>query len=428
MIDADLLVVHASPLVTGGEETGPKAGAAMLDLGEIRDGALAVVDGKVAWVGRSTAAAQAVRLRPGGTRLDATGLLVAPGFVDPHTHFLHAGSREDEFALRLAGRTYLEIAAAGGGIKSTVKATRGADDATLERLLERRLDRSLLDGTTTVEVKVSYGLNVDEDLRGLEIVGRVASRHPVRVIPTWMGAHEFPEEYQDRREEYVDELVRRTPEVARQGIARFVDVFCEEGVFTPAQARRVLEAARGAGLGLKVHADEFGPSGGSRVAAEMAVTSADHLHGAPPESLEPMRAAGVVPVLLPGTAFFLRMKQFAPARAMVEAGLPIALATDSNPGSCTTESMPLIMTIGCLQLGLQPEEAFTAATVNAAAALGLAAEAGRLSPGQAADFQLLEAPGVRYLAYHFGRPHLRAVYRAGVRVVEDGRRCGPAGD
>jgi imidazolonepropionase len=420
MIEADLIVEHASPLVTGGPGTGVKTGADLLDLGEIADGAFAAADGVIVWVGASGDVDRSVNLRFGGERVDARGRLVTPGFVDPHTHFLHAGSRENEFAMRLAGKTYQEIAAAGGGIRSSVRATRAASSEELARLLERRLDRALADGTTTVEVKVSYGLDVEQDLRGLEVVRDVAARHPVRVVATWMGAHEFPDEYRERRDDYVDMLVAAAPRVADQGIADFCDIFCEDGVFTPDQSRRILTAAGEAGLGLKIHADEFGPSGGSDVAIELGATSADHLHGMPVANLERMREAGVVPVLLPGTAFFLRMTQHAPARAMIDAGLPIALATDCNPGSCTTESMPLIVTLACLQFGLQPAEAFAAATVNAAGALELQDRIGRLARGYAADFQILEAPNVQYIAYHFGRSHVREVWVGGKRGVGRG--------
>jgi imidazolonepropionase len=278
-----------------------------------------------------------------------------------------------------------------------------------------------LDGVTTAEIKVSYGLSLEHDLKGLGVLGRLSADHPVRVVPTYMGAHEFPDDYRDRRDDYVQNVIDGMPAVARQGIAKFCDVFCEDGVFTPDQTRRILSAAREAGLGLKVHADEFGPSGGSDVAIELRATSADHLHAMPAANLAPMKAAGVIPVLLPATAFFLRLNHHAPARAMIDAGLPIALATDGNPGSSMTESMPLVMTIACLQFGLEPEEAFTAATVNAAAAVGLADSVGRLLPGYTADFQILEAPNVKYLAYHFGRSHVRSVYVAGRKVVEDGR-------
>jgi imidazolonepropionase len=420
-VEADLLVVHATPLVTNGPGKGTKTGEALRDLGEIPDGALAVKDGRVAWVGTTAESAAAVALKSDGARIDATGCVVAPGFVDPHTHLLHAGSRENEFAMRLAGKTYQEIAAAGGGIRSSVRATRTASREELRAAMKRRLDRALLDGTTTIEVKVSYGLNLEQDLKGLEVVGALAEEHPVRIVPTYMGAHEFPDEFRVRRDDYVKELIRGLPEVARQGIARFCDVFCEEGVFTPDQSRAILEAAAAAGLALKVHADEFGASGGSDVAIELGATSADHLHGVPERNLPRLGEAGVIPVLLPGTAFFLRLSQHAPARRMIDEGLPVALATDCNPGSCPTESMPFIQTIACIQFGLQPEEAFSAATVNAAAALRLESEVGRLTPGYSADFQVLEVPGARYLAYHFGRGHVRDVYVRGRCAVAEGR-------
>jgi imidazolonepropionase len=357
-------------------------------------------------------------------RFDEPGRLILPGFVDPHTHFLFGGDRSAEFGMRLTGRTYQEIAAAGGGIRSTVRATRAASDDELAEALVRRLDRALLDGTTTCEVKVSYGLSIEEDLRGLAIVDRVARTHPVRVVPTWMGAHEFPDEYRDDREAWVDRLCAGAREIAAQGIARFADVFCEEGVFTPAQSRRILEAAGEAGLALKVHADEFGPSGGSDVAIEVGAVSADHLHCLPAANIPRLKAAGVVPVALPGTAFFLRLPSQAPVRAMLTEGLPVAIATDGNPGSNMTESMPMMMTLACLQYGMTPAEAFEAATVNAARAIGMGREVGRLEPGCYADFQVVDVPSIDHLAYHYGRSHVRSVWIGGKKVVEDGRRVG----
>lgn len=423
MIEADLLVTGAAQLVTNGAGKGPKSGPALLDPGLIPDGALAARGGTVVWVGTTAEAATAVRLAPDGQAVDARGAVVAPGFVDPHTHYLFAGSRENEFGLRLAGKTYQEIAAAGGGIRSTVTATRAASSEQLALNLTHHLNRALLDGATTVEVKVSYGLDLEQDLRGLEVVGRVAETHPVRVVATYMGAHEFPDAYRERRDEYVDLVISGLPRVAAQGVARFCDIFCEEGVFTPEQSTRLLVAARAAGLGLKIHADEFAASGGSDTAIAVGATSADHLHCLPERNLAGLKEAGVIPVCLPATSFFLRMKQQAPARAIIDAGLPIAIATDGNPGSAMTESMPLAVTLACLQYGLQPEEAFAAATINAAAALRLADRVGRLVPGYAADFQVLEIPNLRYLPYHFGRSHARDVYCRGRRVVGDGVLC-----
>jgi imidazolonepropionase len=357
-------------------------------------------------------------------RFDEPGRLILPGFVDSHTHFLFGGDRSREFGMRLTGRTYQEIAAAGGGIRNTVRATRAATDDELAEGLVSRLDRALLDGTTTCEVKVSYGLSIDEDLRGLAIVDRVARTHPMRIVPTWMGAHEFPAEFRDDREVWVARLCAGAKAIADQGIARFADVFCEEGVFTPEQSRRILEAAGDAGLKLKIHADEFGPSGGSDVAIAVGATSADHLHCLPAANIPRLKEAGVVPVALPGTAFFLRLASQAPVRAMLDAGLPVAIATDGNPGSNMTESMPMMMTLACLQYGMTPEEAFEAATVNAARALGRHADVGRLDPGCYADFQVVDVPSIDHLAYHYGRSHVRSVWIGGRKVVDEGRRVG----
>ena len=355
-------------------------------------------------------------------RFDEPGRLILPGFVDPHTHFLFGGDRSREFGMRLTGKTYLEIAAAGGGIRNTVRATRAASDEELAAGLIRRLDRALLDGTTTCEVKVSYGLSIDEDLRGLAIVDRVAKTHPVRIVPTWMGAHDFPTEFREDREAWVGRLCAGAKEIAAQGIARFADVFCEEGAFTPEQSRRILDAAGEAGLKLKVHADEFGPSGGSDLAIAVGAVSADHLHCLPLENIPKLKAAGVVPVALPGTAFFLRLSSQAPVRAMLDAGLPVAIATDGNPGSNMTESMPMMLTLACLQYGMTPVEAFEAATVNAARAIGMESDVGRMEPGYYADFQVVEVPSIDHLAYHYGRSHVRSVWIGGRKVVDEGRR------
>ena len=354
-------------------------------------------------------------------RFDEPGRMILPGFVDPHTHFFFGGDRAREFGLRLSGKSYQEIAAAGGGIRSTVKATRAASDEELAAALIRHLDRALLDGTTTVEVKVSYGLDIDEDLRGLRIVDEVSRRHPVRIVPTWMGAHEFPDEYKHDHDGWVTRLCEGTSEIAAQGIARFCDVFCEVGLFTPAQSRRILEAAAAAGLKLKIHADEFGPSGGSEVAIDLKATSADHLHCLPLENILRLKAAGVVPVALPGTSFFLRLPSQAPVRQMIDQGLPVAIATDGNPGSNMTESMPMMVTLACLQYGITPTEAFEAATTNAARAIGMENEVGRLEGGYFADFQVVEVQSLDHLAYHYGHSHVRAVYIGGKKVVDDGR-------
>jgi imidazolonepropionase len=411
----DLLVTGIGELCRMGPDPGPQAGPAQKDVGAVVDAALAIKDGAI-----TAAGPRADVLRDAGKparTLDLGGALVLPGWVDAHTHLLFAATREDEFAMRIQGRTYQEIAAAGGGIHSSVRHFRETPDEAILARARRNLDLALSLGTTTMEVKSGYGLDVDQELRALRLIRRLREEHPVDVVPTFLGAHEIPAEWKDDRGGYV-KLVAGTmiPRVAAEGLAEFCDVFCEEGVFTPSESRAVLEAARTHGMKLKLHADEFGDTGGSRLAAELGAVSADHLHGTPPEAARALAAAGVVGVLLPGTSFFLNLAEKAPARRMVEAGLALAVASDFNPGSSMSQSMPLMVTLAAVQLGLDPEEALVAATVNGAAALARADRIGRLRPGYRADFQVLGVPSRRIVPYHYGVSHVRAVFRSGEQV------------
>ncbi len=412
----DLLVTGIGELCRMGPGPGPQAGPAQGDVGAVSGAALAVAGGKIVAAGPRDDV-----LRAAGNPeriLDVGGAVVLPGWVDAHTHLLFAGTREDEFAMRIQGRTYQEIAAAGGGIHASVRHFREAtDEAILERA-RKNLDLALALGTTTMEVKSGYGLGVDEELRALRLIRRLKDEHSVDVVPTFLGAHEIPAEWKHDRAGYV-KLVAGTmiPRVAEAGLAEFTDVFCEEGVFTPAESRVVLEAARAHGMKLKLHADEFGDTGGSRLAAELGAVSADHLHGTPPEAARALAAAGTVGVLLPGTSFFLNLAAKAPARRMVEARLPLAVATDFNPGSSMSQSMPLMVTLAAVALRLDPEEALVAATANGAAALARADRVGRLRPGYRADFQVLDVPSHRILPYHYGVSHVRAVFREGRQVA-----------
>jgi imidazolonepropionase len=347
---------------------------------------------------------------------DAGGALVLPGWVDAHTHLLFAGTREDEFAMRAAGRSYAEIAAAGGGIHSSVRRFRETPDETILAGARRYLDQALALGTTTMEVKSGYGLSTDEELRALRLVKTLAGTHPVKIVPTFLGAHEIPRGVE--RAAYVRAVVEEMlPRVAAERLAEFCDVFCEQGVFTPEESARVLEAARALGLGLKLHADEFGDTGGSRLAARLGAVSADHLHATPLDAIRALAAAGVVGVLLPGTSFFLDLPAKARARDMVGEGLPVAVASDFNPGSCMSQSMPLMVSLACVQLRLSPAEALVAATANGAAALGRGSRVGHLRPGWEADFQILDLPRHALVPYHFGVSHVRAVFRDGRQVA-----------
>ncbi len=351
---------------------------------------------------------------PGVERLDGRGGTLVPGFVDPHTHLPWAGSREEEFAARLAGKTYQEIAAAGGGILSTVAATRRASEEELVENVRRRLDLMLACGTTTAEAKSGYGLALDAEMKQLRAIARAAAAHPVDLVPTLLAAHEVPAEHRGERGRYVDIVCREiVPAVAESGLARFCDVFCEEGVFSAEESRRVLAAGAAAGLLPRLHADEFADSGGARLAAELGALSADHLMAVSAPGIEALAAAGVTAVLLPGTSFFLMKDRYAPARRLIAAGVPVALATDCNPGSSYTESMPMIVTLAVLKLGLSIEESLTAATLNAACSLALGEEIGSVEEGKRADLLLLAAPNLLHLVYHYGVNPVAAVVKGG---------------
>jgi len=411
----DLLLTGIGVLARMGEGAEPQGGPTQGDLSSVEGAALAVADGVIVAAGPEAEVRAAAG--PPRVHVSAEGRTVLPGWVDSHTHLLFGGTREDEFALRIAGRTYQEIAREGGGIQASVRHFRAASDEDLLARAHRNLDLALALGTTTMEIKSGYGLSVEEELRALRLVGTLRESHPIDIVPTFLGAHEIPFDRREDRAGYVREIVEEMiPRVAEEGLAEFCDVFCEEGVYTVEESRAVLEAARAHGLRLKVHADEFGDTGGSRLAAELRAVSADHLHGMPPERAHVLAEAGVVAVLLPGTSFFLRLPDAAPARAMVDAGLPLAVATDLNPGSSMSQSMPLMVTLACLELGLSPEEALVAATSGGAAALGRVSRVGRLRPGFRADFQVLDLPGPRLVPYHYGVSHVRAVFRAGHQV------------
>ncbi len=408
----DLLIHSAGQLLTIASE-GPKVGPAMSDLGLIEDGALAIKDGHIALVGRSGKVRAQVEAKE---ELDASGKVVTPGFVDPHTHLVFAGSRVEEFEMRLKGAIYLEIMAAGGGIMSTVRATRSAN---LEELLaqsRQRLDRMLAHGTTTAEVKTGYGLNTAQELKMSQAIKGLDETHSVDLVATFLGAHALPQEYKGRSEEYMEMVVKEMlPQAAKEG-ACFCDVFCDEGAFTLAQSRRVLEAAKAWGLGLKIHADEFKTLGGAALAAELGATSADHLICTPEEELRLLAEAGTIAVLLPGTPFGLGEERYAPARRMIELGLPVALGTDLNPGTCWCESMQFVIALAARKMGMTSAQAIVASTLNAAYALGKGAEVGSLEGGKRADILILETSDYRHLAYRFGGNLVARVFKGGQPV------------
>ena len=352
--------------------------------------------------------------------LEAAGGTVLPGFVDPHTHLPFAGYREGEFDRRLAGESYAQIAASGGGIVATVAATRNATSGELLGLTLRRLDRQLLCGTTTTEAKSGYGLDLETELKQLRVLKEAGQRHPVEIVPTAMPGHEVPPEWRHDPDGYVDVVVREIyPAIADEHLAEQVDVFCERGVFTPDQTRRLLVDAKRFGWRIHLHADELCDLGGAALAAEIGAAAASHLLHASREGIAAMAHAGVIAVALPGVSFFLR-DRFAPVRDLVKAGVPVAVATDCNPGSSHTESIPAMIALACLGAGLSSEEALVAATLNAAAALGRADRRGSVEAGKQADLVVLDAPSPKHLVYHFGVNLVRHVVKAGEIVVRDG--------
>ncbi len=360
-------------------------------------------------------------------RLDAGGGAVTPGLVDPHTHLLFAGSRERELQLRQRGAGYLEILEAGGGILSTVAATRAADDEALTAHGRRWLDEMLGHGATTVEIKSGYGLDLPTELRLIEVAWRLGQEGPTDVVPTYLGAHAVPPEFRarpDGTEAYVRSILEeQLPGIAAHGRARFCDVFCERGVFDADQSRRILEAAAAYGMRPRLHADELAPSGGAELAAELRAASADHLAAPSEAGIEALAAAAatdhpVVAVLLPATTWFLMSDHFAPARRLIERGVPVALATDFNPGTSPNPSLPLVMTVACLELGLTPDEALAAVTINAAFSLGVADDVGSLEAGKQADIVIWNVPTTEQIPYWVGASLVRTVIKRGRIVVE----------
>ncbi len=413
----DLLIHHLSEVATP-EGSAPRRGADQARIRRISGAEVVCRDGRIAFVGSPEERRRQFGELPEAERLDGRGGTLIPGFVDPHTHLPWAGSREEEFAARLAGKTYQEIAAAGGGILSTVAATRRAPEEELVANVLRRMDQMLAWGTTTAEAKSGYGLNQEDELKQLRAIREASGRHPVDLVPTLLAAHEVPPEYRggdgSGRRRWVDQICDEiVPATAAAGLARFCDVFCEHGVFSAAESRQILAAGVRHGLLPRLHADEFVDSGGAELAAELGAFSADHLMAVSPAGVEALAGSGVTAVLLPGTSFFLRKHVYAPARRLVESGVPVALATDCNPGSSFTESMPMVVVLAVFELGLTVEESLTAATLNSACCLGLGGEVGSIETGKRADLVLLDAPNLLHLVYHYGINPVAAVVKGG---------------
>ena len=396
-----LLLSNIRQLVTvrsGGKPT--KTGRDMRELGILENASVLIENGIITWIGNGADFTNT--LLPDADTLDASSFVALPGFVDAHTHAVFAGSRENEFAMRSEGKTYQEIASRGGGILSTVTATRATTKKELKKSASRRLDAMMKHGTTTVEIKSGYGLSEESEIKMLEAITELADEHFMTIRSTFLGAHALPPEFRDRRDEYIDLLCNRMmPYIVKRKLAQFCDVFCEVGYFSVEESRQILEKARANGLGQKLHSEEFNAIGGAQLAAELQAISVDHLEHIPDDAIAALKQGGTVAVLLPGVSFFLR-NPYAPARKLIDAGVPVAIATDFNPGSCMSFSMPLMMTIACTQMSMTPEEAITASTLNAAAAIGVSDQVGSIEIGKRADIILYDIPDYRYLAYHFG--------------------------
>jgi len=412
MTKADILLKNASQVLTlAGDNNHPRRGQEMLDLGIIENGSVWISHGQIIAVGKfDDASHEAEQV------IDCTGKVVMPGFVDPHTHLVFAGSRENELAMKLRGMSYMEILKAGGGILSTVKATRAATKEELVEQALKRLDAMLLFGTTTAEAKSGYCLDKAGEMKILEVIKELAGQHPIELAPTFLGAHAVPEEYAGKSDEFIWSMIEMLPELKQKNLAEFCDVFCEEGAFNLAESGEMLAAAKQAGFGLKIHADEMKNIGGSSLAARLGARSAEHLLASTEGDMRAMADAGVIGVLLPGTPYSLMSQKYADARKMLETGMALALATDLNP-NCWTESMQWVISAACYHMKMTPEEAIVASTINAAHAINRADRIGSLEVGKQADVIVLGVPNYIHVPYHFGGNLVETVIKKGEIVV-----------
>lgn len=407
-----VIIANASELVTLRGPRRSRTRSEMTDLSIVRDGAVAVYDGVIQDVGRTSSILKEHDAR-GVERVDARGKVVMPGLVDPHTHLVFAGSREFELELKQKGKTYLEILSAGGGILRTVRDTRAATEKELLEQSASRLRSMISHGSTTIEAKSGYGLDKETELRILRTTKRLGEEHPVDLVPTFMGAHAVPPEYAVSPDEYVRFIIDEVmPTVAKEGLAVFCDVFCESGAFDVPQSRAVLEAAKALGMGVKIHADEFTSSGGAELAAELGAVSADHLAKPSDDGIMAMVRKDVVGVMLPGTPYTSMASSYADARRLIDLGVPVALGTDMNP-NCWNESMQFTMSLACHKMRMTPAEAITAATVNAAAALGLEKRIGTIERGKRADVIVMDVSSHAMIPSRFGTNLCSLVIKGG---------------
>jgi imidazolonepropionase len=411
VISADFLIEHADRVYTC-RGPAPRCGAAQRDAGLVERASVAGLGSRIVAIGSDREVRDAIALTSDAKVIDARGTTVVPGFVDAHTHLVFAGDRRDELQRRLAGASYAQIAADGGGIVKTVRATREASEDELVNAALPRLDTMFKCGTTTAEVKSGYGLDTESELRMLRAIRTLAARQPIELSATFMGAHEIPLEYRARRDDYIrlvtEEMI---PAVAREGLAEWCDVFCEQGVFTPEETRTIAEAGLRHGLKLRIHADELALSGGAEVAASIGARSADHLIFVDDARARLLAEGGVVATLLPTAAFYLKLGRFAPARLLIDRGVPVALATDVNPGGGFSPSMPFAMTLACFGMHLTLEEALVAATLNAAASLDRADRVGSLEVGKQMDAVIID--GTLADVIRVGAPVIRTIIKSG---------------
>lgn len=417
---ADVLLTHFNQIVCPNDHGHPLTGQEMKEATIIEDGYLALKDGLIMALGSGQPDASLIG--PETVVRSYEGKIATPGIIDCHTHLVYGGSREHEFAQKLAGVPYLDILAQGGGILSTVRATRAASFDNLYQKSKRLLDYMLLHGVTTVEAKSGYGLDWETEKRQLDVVAALEKDHPIDLVSTFMAAHAIPEEYKGNAKAYLDEIVEQMlPEVKKENLAEFCDIFCEKNVFTAEESRYLLSKAKELGFKLRIHADEIASIGGVDVAAELGAISAEHLMMATDEGIAKMSQAGVIGNLLPATTFSLMEDTYAPARKMIDAGMAITLSTDSNPGSCPTANMQFVMQLGCFMLRLTPIEVLNAVTINAAYSVNRQERVGSLTVGKEADIAIFDAPNIDYPLYFFATNLIHQVYKKGQLVVDQGR-------
>ncbi len=407
----EMIIFNAKELLTLKGKAKVRSGKEMSELGIIHDGAVAIDGGEIIDVNVSS---EILAKYESDNMIDALDKVVMPGFVDPHTHPVFYETREKEFEMRVMGKTYVEISQSGGGIRSSIAGVRNASEDELYKLARKRVEKIISNGTTTLEAKSGYGLTTESELKMLRVIKRLNDDLPIDIVPTFMGAHEFPTEYKDNKEEYIRILKEEMmPEVKKSGIAEYVDIFTEDHVYNIEQSRDILQTAKDLGFKIRMHADEIEPIGGAELAGELKAVSADHLGACSDAGIAAMRDNGVIATLLPGTIFSLGMPKYARARDMISAGCPVALATDYNPGSCNCDSMQFVITLACLQMKMTVAEAITASTINAAYALERGDKVGSIEVGKKADILIMDMPSYQFLPYHFGSNNVETIIKNG---------------